>query len=125
MKTRWMTLALVAGLLLTGNSLFAESRFSFGIGIGTPGYYYAPPPPVVYRPPYPGPGYYWVDGYYDPYNAWIPGYWAPLAYRYGYAAPRYYSAPRFYGGYYRGGWGNGYRDHHEFRGRDWGRGHRH
>ena len=119
MKTKWMTLAVLAGLLLTGNSLFAESHFSFGIGIGTPGYY-APPPVVIYRPPYPGPGYYWMDGYYDPYGAWIPGYWAPPRVGfYGYAGPRYYggpryyAAPRFYGAY-----------DHGFRGRGWARGHR-
>jgi len=55
MKTK-----LLVGLLLAGSSLFAETHFSIGIGLGG-GYggYYAPyPPPVyVYAPPYPGPGY--------------------------------------------------------------------
>ena len=124
MKTKWMALAILAGLLVTGNSLFAESRFSFGIGVGAPGYY--APPVVVYRPPYPGPGYYWVDGFYDPYGTWVGGYWAPPAYRYGYAAPRYYAPPRYYGGYNRGYYGNGFRGHFEYRGggRDRDRGHR-
>jgi hypothetical protein len=43
--------------LLNGGSLFAETHFSIGIGIGTP--YYAPPPPpvIVYALPCPGPEY--------------------------------------------------------------------
>ena len=42
MKTKLLTL-----LLLVGSSMFAQSRFSIQVGIGTPGYY-APPPPAVY-----------------------------------------------------------------------------
>ena len=125
MKTKWMALAVLAGILMTGSSLFAESRFSVGIGIGAPGYYAPPPPVVVYRPPYPGLGYYWVDGYYDPYGAWTAGYWAPPAYGFVYSAPRYYAAPRYYGGYNRGYYGNGFRGQFEYRGgHDRGRGHR-
>ena len=90
---------MLAGVLFTASPAQAQSRFSIGIGVG-PGYY--APPPVVYRPPYPGPGYYWTDGYYDPYGAWIAGFWGPRAYvrpfGYGYAAPRYY------GGGYSGGY---------------------
>ena len=64
-----------AGLLamaLTGPAALAQ--VSFGVRIG------APPPPLRYeaRPAAPGPGYAWVDGYYDPYNGgyrWHPGYW--------------------------------------------------
>jgi hypothetical protein len=93
---------LLAGVLMTGSSLLAQGRFSVGIRLGAPGYY-APPPVAVYRPPYPGPGYYWVDGYYDAYGSWFAGYWAapryvrPYGYGYGYG----YVAPRSYGGYYR------------------------
>jgi hypothetical protein len=60
MKTK-----VLAVLLLGGSSLFAETRFSIGIGIRgyAPGYYAPPPPPVVaYEPPCPGPDYTWVDG---------------------------------------------------------------
>lgn len=97
---------LTAGLLFTATPAKAESHFSIGIGIG-PGYY-APPPVVVYRPPYPGPGYYWVDGYYDPYGSWTAGYWAPpyvRSYGYGYAARPYYRGG-YYGGYYRRDFGH-------------------
>jgi hypothetical protein len=63
---------LIALVLLAGSSAFAQSRFSVGIGIGAP--------VVASRPFSPGPGYTWVDGYYDPYGAWMNGYWAsPVA----------------------------------------------
>ena len=54
MKTK-----LLAVMLLAGGSLFAETHFSIGIGIGTLGYYAPPPPPVAAcaPPPCPGPGY--------------------------------------------------------------------
>jgi hypothetical protein len=115
-RMKWVTMAgvLLTGLLMTGSSLLAETHFSIGIGVGAPGYY-GPPPPVAlaYRPPYPGQGYYWVDGYYDPYGSWFAGYWAapryvrPYGYGYGYVAPR------SYGGYYRR------YDRDDYRGRDW------
>ena len=106
-----MTAALMlAAPLFTATPAKAETHFSFGIGVA-PGYRYYAPPPVYYRPPYPGPGYYWTDGYYDPYGAWIGGYWAPRAY----VAPYY--GGRFYNGYR----GDYYRDRHydrrDYRGR--------
>lgn len=71
---------LIALVLLAGSSAFAQSRFSVGIGIGAP--------VVASRPFSPGPGYTWVDGYYDPYSGWINGYWAPPVASFGFA-PRY------------------------------------
>ena len=71
---------LIALVLLAGSSAFAQSRFSVGIGIGAP--------VVASRPFSPGPGYTWVDGYYDPYGAWMNGYWAPAVASFGFA-PRY------------------------------------
>jgi hypothetical protein len=71
---------LIALVLLAGSSAFAQSRFSVGIGIGAP--------VVASRPFYPGPGYTWVDGYFDPYSGWINGYWAPPVASFGFA-PRY------------------------------------
>ena len=79
---------LIALVLLAGSSAFAQSRFSIGVGIGAP--------VVASRPFSPGPGYTWVDGYYDPYGNWINGYWAPPVASFGYA-PRYDN--RFYGGF--------------------------
>jgi len=122
MKKNGMKRLMVAGILCLGmvaiaSPVAAQSRFSIGIGIGMPGYY-APAPVVAYRPPCPGPGYSWVDGYYDPYGAWVGGYWAaPVVVRpyYGYGAG-------FYGGYY-GGYRRGF-DRDGFRGgRGWGHEH--
>ena len=91
-------------LLLAGGSLFAESHWSIGIGIGVP--YYAPPPapPVVaYTPPCPGPAYTWVPGYYYPVGArfvWHAGFWSRPPYAGAYwIAPRYYEH-RYYPGYW-------------------------
>lgn len=97
---------MLAGMILTSTPANAQSRFSVGIGFGPSYGYYAPAPPVVYRPPYPGPGYYWTDGYYDPYGVWVAGFWAPRGYvrPYGYG----FVGPRYFGGYrrdFRGGRG--------------------
>ena len=101
MKTK-----LFALLLLAGSSLFARTHVFVGIGFGGGYGYYAPPPaPIVtyYRPPYPGPGYAWVDGYWAPSGpryVWTTGYWARRPY-----ARAYWVRPRYYGHrYYRGYW---------------------
>ena len=83
---------LIALVLLAGTSAFAQSRFSVGVGIGAP--------VAASRPFSPGPGYTWVDGYYDPYGAWINGYWAPPVVSFGYAQG--YASPfNFNGGFRR------------------------
>src|SRR4051794_29379834 len=52
-----------------------------------------PPPPVSeYRPYPPGPGYVWVDGYWDwtGYDwYWVGGVWAPPRVGYYYVRPAY------------------------------------
>ncbi len=108
MKTK-----LLAIFLLAGSSMFAGSRFFFGVGVGG-GYYtpapivaYAPPPAplVTYAPPvYARPGYAWVAGYWYPRGpryVWHAGYWARPPYaRARWIAPRYYGH-RYYPGYWR------------------------
>jgi hypothetical protein len=84
---------LVVGILAAG-SIFAQTRFSVGIGFGgnAPGYYQPPVYAQAAIPPCPGPGYTWVDGYWsNSYgrNSWINGYWAAPPYRSVYVAPRY------------------------------------
>jgi hypothetical protein len=86
MKTKLLVL-----VLLAGGSMFAQTRFSFGVNIGgrAPGYYTAPAYAVA-RPAYPGPGYIWVDGYWaENYGrrVWVAGYWTRPAPRY--ERPRY------------------------------------
>jgi hypothetical protein len=86
MKTK-----LLVATLLAGSSLFAETHFSVGIGVG--GHGYAAPPVMAYRPHSPGPGFVWVDGYWDHAGSrrfWRAGYWARPSYGRGFAiAPRY------------------------------------
>jgi WXXGXW repeat (2 copies) len=83
MKTK-----LVVAMLLAGSSLFAETHFSIGIGVGGRGY--AAAPVVAYaQPPCPGPGYTWTAGYWDqsgPRRFWRDGYWAAPVYNSGYQA---------------------------------------
>lgn len=93
-------------MLLAGGSLFAETHFSVGIGVGAPAYY-PPPAMAAVRPPCPGPDYTWVDGYRGSSGAWVAGYWAP---------PAYYAAPR-----YRRDWDD--RDHDRYRDHDRDRDH--
>lgn len=105
MKTKLAVMALMAGA-----ALFAETHLSIGVQLGGPAGYRpgvvvpAPGPvPVAsaYRPPWPGPGYVWIDGYYDAYGNWFDGYWALPPY-----AGAYWIAPRLYGGrFYSGYWG--------------------
>jgi len=108
MKTKLMAMLIVAG-----GSLFAQ-HLSVGVGIGAPGYYgvrpVAPLPVVVgaYRPPCPGPGYAWIDGYYGAYGNWIGGYWTLPPYAGYWGGPRY-AGPGFRaGGFVGGGYARGY-----------------
>ena len=73
-----------------------------------------PPPPPAYayqRPPMPGPGYFWVDGYWNFVGgryAWIGGYWAYPPY-----AGGYWVAPRYTGGrFFLGFWGGNSRPYY-------------
>lgn len=107
-----MNKKLLAMVLLMGGSAFAATHISIGVGIGVPAYYggyysgyYAPAPPVaVYRPPCPGPGYTWMNGYWGPGHVWVGGYWA---------------AP--YVGSYGGGWRHRDWDHDRGWHRGWDR----
>lgn len=94
-------LILLAVALVAGSTMFAQPRVAIGVHVGGygPGIY-PPPAYVAYQPPCPGPGYSWVDGFYNPYGVWTAGYWrAPVV-----VAPRYYyGGPRFVGSRYVGG----------------------
>src|ERR1700730_14025936 len=75
MKTK-----LLAMMLLAGGAMFAQTRFSIGVGFGGHGAgFYQPPPSYAYNiPPCPGPDYTWVDGYWSQdygRNTWVAGYW--------------------------------------------------
>jgi hypothetical protein len=53
-----MKKAMMAMMLMAGG-LFAAPHVAVGIGFGVPA-------PVVVRPVCPGPGYVWVNGYWQP-----------------------------------------------------------
>jgi hypothetical protein len=62
---------ILAGLLLAGSTVFAAPRVSFGVSFGAP-------PIVAAAPPGPGPGYTFVDGYWQVLGGrriWREGYW--------------------------------------------------
>lgn len=79
---------LMATMMLLAGGLFAAPQIRFGVEFG------APAPAAMVRPACPGPGYTWVDGYYEPDGDFVPGYWAPpemsVAPAYG-----YYGGPVF------------------------------
>ena len=77
---RFISLAKVAATAAAGivsiaiAAPFATAQGSFGVHMGQP------PPPMRYeaRPPMPGPGYGWVDGYWEAAGGryrWHQGYW--------------------------------------------------
>jgi hypothetical protein len=75
---------------------------------------YAPAPPPIpnyayQRAPMPGPGYSWVDGYWNFLGGqyrWAGGYWTRPPY-----TGAYWVAPRYSGGrFFAGLWGGGRRD---------------
>ena len=69
---------ILAGLLLAGSTMFAAPRVSFGVSFGTPGPVVVAPPIVAAVPPCPGPGYTFVNGYWQVdggRRVWRAGYW--------------------------------------------------
>ncbi len=114
MKSKFAGLALLAGLMIAGDSS-AFGQLSIRIG----------PPPVVrverYRPPMPGPGYIWVNGYWYPAGnryVWHQGYWTRPPYEgANWIGPRY-EGEQFYEGRWEGGRGVFQHDHRWDRDRD-------
>ena len=56
--------AVLAGGLAFGTNTADAAQLRIAVGIGN----------QAYIPPCPGPGYAWVNGYYDG-GYWVPGYW--------------------------------------------------
>lgn len=63
---------ILAGLLLAGGTMFAAPRIGFGISVGVPAPVVVAPPVVAAVPPCPGPGYVFVNGYWQFAGG---GYW--------------------------------------------------
>jgi hypothetical protein len=107
MKTSTKILA-AAGFALAAlgsTSAMARDHVSFGLSIGVPGPYYAPPAPVYVQPPQ----YYAPPAYYAPppvvYSRPAPVYVAP-------PAVAYYGGGYYGRGYYGPGYYRGYGHHH-------------
>ena len=57
---------ILAGLLVAGTAAVAAPRFSVGVGFGAPAPVYTSPSQYVDSvPPCPGPGYAFIDGYWQ------------------------------------------------------------
>ena len=101
-------------MLLASGCLFGQ--VSVGIRIGPP-----PRPRVIRVPPSPGPGFYWVDGYWYPVGSryrWHSGYYTRAPYEGArWVGPRH-DGERFYNGYWEGDRGRRDHDHRWDRSRD-------
>ncbi len=102
-------------VLLAAGCMFGQ--ISIGIRIGPP-----PPPRVVrYRPPAPGPDFYWVDGYWYAAGSryrWHDGYWTRPPYGGARWIGPHHDGERFYDGYWEGERGRFEHDHRWDRDRD-------
>ena len=100
---------LLAPMLLTAGLGFGQ--VSIGVRIGPP-----PPPRVVrVRPVAPGPGYFWVDGYWYPVGhryRWHEGYWTRPPYPDAHWVLPRYEREQFFMGFWEGNHG---RVGHDFR----------
>ncbi len=116
-KIGWIPATLAAALAVF--TLATPAQAQVGVYIGTP------PPPMRYevRPAAPGPGYGWIDGYWQPYNGryrWIGGRWDRAPYE-----GAYWSHPHY--DHYDRGWAlhEGHWDHEDHGGRGYDHGDRH
>jgi len=110
-----MKKTLLALLLLTGGSAFAQ--LSVGVRIGPP-----PAPRVVrVHPRAPGPDYIWIDGYWYADGRryrWHDGYWTRPPYAGArWVGPRY-EGGQFFAGFWDGEHGRTDHDHRWDRGHD-------
>jgi WXXGXW repeat (2 copies) len=124
MKRLFSLLLLCGALMISAPALHAQ--VSVGIRIGAP-----PPPRVIrVRPVEPGPGYFWIDGYWYPVNGryhWHPGYWTRPPYPGAHWVVPHHDHDRYYRGYWEGDRGRFYHDHHwdHDHNRDYDRDHKH
>ena len=100
LRTNWKSKLLVGALTMaavTATAFTTPAVAQIGIIIGR-----QPPPPMRYerRPPMPGEGYAWVDGYWGNNGGryvWVPGRWDRPPY-----AGAYWSHPHY--DHYQDGW---------------------
>lgn len=107
-KTLFRASLFAALLLVTASA--PKAQLAVGISIG------APPPPRVVRvhPVQPGPGYFWVEGYWypvGPHYRWHEGYWTRPPYEGAHWMGPRYEHGRFFEGYWDGPHGRLEHDH--------------
>jgi hypothetical protein len=112
MKNKWIVLTLLAASAAFG-------QVSIGIRIGPP-----PPERVIAVPASPGPGYFWVAGYWYPVGGhyrWHDGYWTRPPYEGARWIGPHHDGERFFAGYWEGPRGRVEHDHRWDRrhDRDW------
>lgn len=93
-------LATLASTAIVATLAFTAAPASAQVNLGI--YVRQAPPPIRYeaRPGIPGPGYVWVDGFWEPYRnqyRWHPGYWNQPPF-----AGAYYVHPHY--DHYNEGW---------------------
>jgi hypothetical protein len=96
---------MLAGMALMAGAAMAQVRVGVGVGFGAPvavrGYVGPSRVVVAARPPMPGPGFVWIDGYRGP-RGFVAGYWGRPPF-----AGAYWVGPRFVGGRFTAGyWGH-------------------
>ena len=97
--------------------MLAAAVVAGGLGMGATkadaqiGIYVRTGRPAAYIPPSPGPGYVWVNGYYDSYGQYVDGYW-------NFVGETYAPVGGVYLGY-RGGWDRDRHWEHERREHEW------
>lgn len=80
--------AVLAGGMVLGTPVANAAQWRVSVGVGD----------QAYVPPCPGPGYAWVNGYYDG-GYWVPGYWnyvGGVSYTYYGGGYRHYDRDDYY-----------------------------
>ena len=104
-----MRTAVLAAMIFSA-SPFVYAQVSIGIRIGPP-----PPARIVHvRPVSPGPGFFWIDGYWYPVGGhyrWHEGYWTRPPYEGARWIGPHHDGKQFYAGYWEGDRGRVEHDH--------------
>jgi hypothetical protein len=112
MKTNWKSGVLVAALMAATSVIPAIGQIGIVIG--------REPPPMRYerRPPMPGPGFAWIDGYWGWRGGryvWVPGRWERPPYAGAYWSHGHYDRYNNGWAYHEGHWDReDHGDHHDW-----------
>lgn len=104
MRTAMLKKIVAGAALAAAMAVPAMSQVTFGVQIGR-----TPPPPLRYerRPVMPGPGYVWIDGYWNwdrGRYVWVPGRWERPPYAGAYWSHGHWDRYNDGWHYYQGHW---------------------